>query len=105
MEGRVRREARGCQRAHAVLPRVSESGHRRAPAAWALGRTSVIFMVFYALGRGYRLLRMDQAVTPHAMDTPLRVPWWRRRHWVQLAAAAAVLATGVTTVRSEERRV
>jgi HlyD family secretion protein len=41
---------------------------------------------------------MDQAATPHAMDTPIRVPWWRRRHWAQLAMAAAVLVTGVITV-------
>src|SRR5581483_8533144 len=47
---------------------------------------------------GYKLLCMDQAATHHAMDTPLRVPWWRRRHWLQLAAAAAVLVMGATTV-------
>lgn len=41
---------------------------------------------------------MDQLATAHAMDTPIRVPWWRRRHWVQLAVVATLAVVGVTTV-------
>ena len=40
---------------------------------------------------------MDQLATPNAMDTPIRVPWWRRKHWLQLAIAAALAVLGVTT--------
>jgi len=45
---------------------------------------------------------MDQAVNQpargHAMDRPVHAPWWRRRHWVQLTLAAAVVIAGATTV-------
>lgn len=34
---------------------------------------------------------MDQLVTPHAMDTPITVPWWRARRTIQAAVVATVL--------------
>ncbi len=34
---------------------------------------------------------MDQLVTPHAMDTPITQPWWRRRRTIQAAIVAGVL--------------
>ena len=40
---------------------------------------------------------MDQLVTPHVMDTPIRQPWWRKRHWVQAGIAiAGVMLVGVS---------
>lgn len=39
---------------------------------------------------------MDQLVTPHAMDTPIAQPWWRKRRTIQAAVAVAVLVlTGI----------
>jgi HlyD family secretion protein len=32
------------------------------------------------------------------MDRPLRTPWWRKKHWVQLAVAGAVAIVGAATV-------
>jgi len=34
---------------------------------------------------------MDQLVTPHAMDSPITQPWWRKRRTVQAAVAVGVL--------------
>ncbi len=51
---------------------------------------------------------MDQLVT-HAMDTPVKQPWWRAKRWVRVAVAAAVVvlvALGVSLfVGTAERSV
>ncbi len=33
-----------------------------------------------------------------AMDRPISLPWWRKRHVIQLAAGAAVVTLGITTM-------
>src|SRR5215471_849633 len=30
----------------------------------------------------------------HAMDRPIETPWWRKKHWVQLAIAGSVVVAG-----------
>ena len=34
---------------------------------------------------------MDQLATAHAMDTPIKLPWWRKRQTIQAAIAAGAL--------------
>src|SRR4051812_18638592 len=34
---------------------------------------------------------MDQLATPHAMDSPITLPWWRKRRTIQAAVAVLVL--------------
>jgi HlyD family secretion protein len=41
---------------------------------------------------------MDRLVTSHAMDRPLRTPWWRRKHWRQVAIVGAAIAAGGATL-------
>jgi HlyD family secretion protein len=50
---------------------------------------------------------MDQLAAPHAMDTPITLPWWRKRRALQAAIAATLLvlisATAWLLLGSPER--